>query len=97
MVVAVALGLSVVQLSCGSVLEPRLLGDHLNISPIFIICNLAMWGLIWGVPGMFLSIPILAMMIITFAQFDKTKPVAVLLSKTGDIDMHVDDQMQAKA
>jgi predicted PurR-regulated permease PerM len=88
----VLVGLSVIQLSCGSILEPRLLGDRLNISPIFIICNLAMWGLIWGVPGMFLSIPILAMAIITLAQFEKTRPLAVLLSKTGDINMHVDEK-----
>jgi AI-2 transport protein TqsA len=90
LLLGVALGLSAVQLSFGSVLEPRLLGDRLNLSPIVIICNLAMWGLIWGVPGMFLSIPILAMVVITLAQFERTRPVAVLFSKTGDIEAHVE-------
>ena len=93
---AVLIGLSIIQLACSSILEPRLLGDRLNISPIFIICNLAMWGLIWGVPGMFLSIPILSMAIITLAQFEKTRPLAVLLSKTGDINMHVDEHRKRR-
>lgn len=78
--------LCIVQVFWGSIVEPRLLGDNLNLSPIFIIFSLAAWGMIWGVPGMFLSIPILAMIVITLAQFDATRPVAVLLSKTGDIE-----------
>jgi predicted PurR-regulated permease PerM len=67
----------------GHILDPLLMGKNLNLSPIFIISSLAMWGMIWGVPGMFLSIPILAITAITLAQFPSTRPFAVLLSKTG--------------
>lgn len=70
----------------GHMLDPYLMGRNLNISPIFIISSLAMWGMIWGVPGMFLSIPILAMIMITLSQFEKTRPIAILLSKTGEVD-----------
>jgi len=70
----------------GHGLDPFLMGKNLNLSPIFIISSLAMWGMIWGVPGMFLSIPILAMTAITLAQFPATRPLAILLSKTGMID-----------
>ena len=79
-------GLSVVQGVIGQALDPFLMGKNLNLSPIFIISSLAMWGMIWGVPGMFLSIPILAMTMITLSQFPTTRPFAVLLSKTGVID-----------
>ncbi len=79
-------GLSVIQLLWGSVLDPRMMGDSLNLSPIFIIFSLAAWGMIWGVPGMFLSIPILAMITITLSQFPTTRPIAILLSKTGDVE-----------
>lgn len=82
----VLVGLSIIQLSIGSVLDPRLMGDSLNLSPIFIIFSLAAWGLMWGVPGMFLSIPILAMIMITLAQFPNTRPIAILISKTGELD-----------
>lgn len=71
----------------GHILDPYLMGNNLNLSPIFIISSLAMWGMIWGVPGMFLAIPILAAITITLAQFPKTRPLAVLMSKTGEIDV----------
>jgi predicted PurR-regulated permease PerM len=67
----------------GHILDPYLMGNNLNLSPIFIISNLAMWGMIWGVPGMFLAIPILAITTIVLSQFESTQPVAVLFSKTG--------------
>lgn len=70
----------------GHVLDPYLMGNNLNLSPIFIITNLAMWGMIWGIPGMFLAIPILAIITIVLAQFAKTRPFAILISKTGHID-----------
>lgn len=86
--VVITLGLSVVQLTLGSIIDPRMLGDNLNLSPIAIIFSLAAWQMIWGIPGMFLSIPILAMVVITLSQFPQTQFIAILLSKTGDIENH---------
>lgn len=67
----------------GHIMDPYLMGNNLNLSPIFIISNLAMWGMIWGIPGMFLAIPILAIATIVFSQFESTHAIAVLFSKTG--------------
>ncbi len=78
--------LSVSHAFIGHVLDPYLMGNNLNLSPIFIISSLAMWGMIWGIPGMFLAIPILAMIVITLSQFPRTRPIAILLSKTGIIE-----------
>ncbi|MDE1153396.1 MAG: AI-2E family transporter [Micavibrio sp.] len=78
--------LSVVLMLIGHILDPRLLGDTMNLSPIAIILSLAMWEMIWGVPGMFLAIPILAILVITMSQFEATRPFAILLSKTGVLD-----------
>src|SRR5690606_9264171 len=70
----------------GHVLDPYLMGNNLNLSPIFIISNLAIWAMIWGVPGMFLAIPLLAVVAITLSQFPQTRPLAILLSKTDNLD-----------
>jgi len=67
----------------GHVLDPYLMGNNLNLSPIFIISSLAMWGMVWGIPGMFLAVPILAIVTIILSQFPKTRPMAILMSKTG--------------
>ena len=70
----------------GHILDPYMMGNNLNLSPVFIISSLAMWGMVWGVPGMFLAIPILAMTVITLSQFPATRGIAVALSKTGVLD-----------
>lgn len=81
-------GLSAVQIFFTSFLDPRMMGDSLNLSPIFIISAIAAWGVIWGVPGMFLAVPILSAAVIILSQFDRTRPFAILMSKTGEIEGH---------
>lgn len=83
---AVLACLSVSHAFIGHILDPYLMGRSLNLSPIFIISSLAMWGMIWGVPGMFLSVPILTIIVIVLAQFPQTRPFAILISKTGVIE-----------
>ncbi len=80
-------GLVTVQFVIGNIIEPRYLGRSLNLSPLVILFALGLWGVIWGALGMFLSVPITVMMIILFAHFPTTRPIAVLLSKDGQIEM----------
>lgn len=75
-----------VQVIVGNIIEPKLFGKSLNLSPLVTILSLAVWGKIWGVTGMILSVPITVIMIIIFSQFKKTKSVAIFLSENGDID-----------
>jgi len=75
-----------VQIIVGNLIEPRLFGKSLNVSPLITILSLAIWGKIWGITGMVLSVPITVIMIIVFSQFDKTKFIAILLSENGEID-----------
>ena len=83
--VVTSIGLSMIQLTIGNFLDPKMMGDTLNLSPLVILLSLAMWGLIWGIPGMFLSIPIMVIVMIVLAQFQTTQPIAVILSKRGHI------------
>jgi AI-2 transport protein TqsA len=81
-----ALSLTAIQVVLGSVLEPMLMGKGLNMSPFAIILSLAFWGLIWGIAGMFLSVPILVIVMIVCAHIPSWRWVAVALSKDGSID-----------
>lgn len=69
----------------GSLLEPRLMGNTLNISPLVAILSLAIWGAMWGITGMLLSVPITVAMIIVLAQFPSTRSIAILLSEKGQV------------
>lgn len=81
----VALGVSVIQVLIGNILEPRLMGDTLNISPLVVVMTLILWSMMWGVVGMLLSVPITVAIIIVCAQFPTTRAVAILLSKDGKV------------
>jgi AI-2 transport protein TqsA len=83
--IIVTTGIVSIQFIVGNVIEPRYLSKSLNLSALVILISLALWGAIWGVLGMFLSVPITVMMMIIFAHFDKTRPIAILLSQDGYI------------
>ncbi|NRA11019.1 MAG: AI-2E family transporter [Crocinitomicaceae bacterium] len=81
----VLISLGVIAVLVGSLVEPRLMGNTLNISPLVAILSLAVWGAIWGIVGMLLSVPITVTMIIIFSQFKSTRNIAILLSEKGKV------------
>ena len=72
------------QFSIGNFVQPRMMGDSLNLSALVVLLALAIWGVLWGIPGMFLSAPLTVLMMILFAQSDDTRWIAVLLSSDGN-------------
>ncbi len=74
-----------IQLIVGNFMEPKLMGSSMNISPLVTILSLSIWGAIWGITGMILSVPITVVTIIILSQFEKGRPVAIMLSEKGNI------------
>ena len=85
MPILTAAGMIGIQIIFGNLIEPRLTGRTLNLSTLAILINLVFWGMIWGVAGMFFSVPLLVAVFVITAQFDSTRPIAVLLSADGKI------------
>jgi predicted PurR-regulated permease PerM len=77
-------GLTIVQLVVGSIIFPRMQGRSLNLDPVVILLALSFWGLVWGVPGMFLSTPLTVTLMVIADQFEGTRWVAILLSSDGE-------------
>lgn len=82
-VAAVAIGVGFWQFFIGNVVQPRLMGDSLNLSALVVLLSLAVWGLLWGIAGAFLSAPLTVMAMIALAQFKSTRWIAILLSDDG--------------
>lgn len=80
-----AIGLIGLQILFGNILEPKFTGKTLNLSTLAILINLVFWGMIWGIAGMFFSVPLLVATFIITAQFDSTRWIAILLSADGKI------------
>ena len=71
---------SLIQFAVGSVLEPKIVGESLQLHPITIILSLLFWALVWGTAGMFLAVPITVVVRIVLERIEGTKPVAELLA-----------------
>ena len=67
----------------GNFIQPRMMGDSLNLSALVVMISLAVWGAIWGVVGMFLSAPLTVLLMIMFAQSPSTRWMAIALSADG--------------
>ena len=81
----VLIGVGAIQVAVGNFLEPRLMGNSLNLSPFVVMLSLTLWGSLWGIAGMFLSVPITVMLLIVFAHFEHTRYLAILLSGDGSL------------
>ena len=75
-----------IQLVVGNFVEPKVMGNSLNLSSLVVILALSLWGALWGIVGMVLSVPITVIMLILFSEFPSTKKIAILLSEKGKID-----------
>ena len=73
----------VIQFVNGSIIDPMLMGRALRLSSFGIILSLAFWGAVWGIPGMFLSVPIMVMLLVVCSHVPNLRPFAVLLSREG--------------
>jgi predicted PurR-regulated permease PerM len=82
----VAVPLAMTQIIIGNIIEPRMMGRSLNLSPLVVMVSLVLWSLIWGVPGAFLCVPITVIFMIICTYVPSLRQVAVLLSTDGTLE-----------
>mgnify|MGYP003651894664 CR=1 FL=1 len=68
------------QVLFGGVLEPIFMGQSFSINTITVLVMLMLWGYIWGIAGLILSIPITVMLKIIFDQFKSTQVIVKIMS-----------------
>jgi predicted PurR-regulated permease PerM len=68
----------------GNVIEPKFMGEKMDLSPVFILISLIFWGWIWGIVGMFLAVPIGSLLKILCSNIDALKPIAVIISSKAE-------------
>lgn len=79
-ILIVAAGTILTQNIIGNIIDPRLQGNQLNLSPFVILVALSVFGYVWGIVGMFLAVPLLSVLQIVFANMEETKSIAILMS-----------------
>lgn len=74
-------GLVVIQQLLGNVLDPRMAGRRLEISPIVVLVSIVFWGWVWGLVGTVIGVLLTATLVIVFEHIPALRPVASLLSR----------------
>jgi AI-2 transport protein TqsA len=79
----VFLGLNVVQFVVGSYIEPRVAGRAVSVSPFMVLFAVFFWGMLWGIAGAFIGVPILIALVGLCARSSSTRGIAIALSADG--------------
>lgn len=67
----------------GNLIEPKLLGRSLRLSPLLVLISLIFWGWMWGIMGAVLAVPITSIIKIICQNVEPLRPLAVLMSDTA--------------
>jgi predicted PurR-regulated permease PerM len=83
LILGIVITYGIVQFIQGWILEPLILGPQVKINPLFTIIALILGDWIWGIPGILLAIPIMAMLKIVCDHIEPLKPYGFLI---GDLE-----------
>lgn len=73
---AIMLGVNMV---IGNVLEPKIQGDNLGLSPFVVVVSLLVWGWLWGFAGLVLAVPMTVMVKIVCENVPVLEPASIIL------------------
>jgi predicted PurR-regulated permease PerM len=83
-IIVVAIILSVNLILC-NIFDPKIVGDHVGISPLMILISLSLWGYIWGFAGMLLAVPMTVIIKIICENIPIMEPVSILLGSRKSV------------
>ena len=66
----------------GNVIEPIIMGNRLRLNTLTVIFGLVFWGYIWGIWGMFLSVPLLVLFKIIMEQIPELSMISRLMGSS---------------
>lgn len=82
-VVGVVVLFIIIQFTENNILTPNITGGSVQINPFVTIISIIVGGMIWGIPGMFVVVPLVGMLKIVLANYRPTKPLAFLIGVRG--------------
>jgi len=81
-----AVGFLVINMVFGNVIEPRLMGYGVGISPLIVFTGLVLWGWIFGPVGMLLSVPLSMTLKMALESDERTRWIAILIGSERDAE-----------
>jgi predicted PurR-regulated permease PerM len=84
-VILVVIVVLAVNMILGNILDPKIVGEHVGISPLMVMVSLAIWGYIWGFAGMVISVPMMVIIKIVCENIPILEPVSILMGTRKSI------------
>ena len=95
--VGLIVGFVAINVGLGSVLEPRLMGRRLGLSPLVVFLSLVFWGWVWGPIGMLISVPVTVVAKLFLEQVPEARWLAVLLGPGAEAESKVEEASRSVA
>jgi predicted PurR-regulated permease PerM len=95
-VILVVVVVLVVNLILCNIFDPKIVGDHVGISPLIVLASLVIWGWIWGFAGMILAVPMTVIIKIVCENIPIMEPVSILIGsrKSVNAKRNISDSLQ---
>jgi len=74
-----------VNMILGNMLDPKIIGDNVGISPLMILVSLAIWAWIWGFAGMIIAVPMTVIIKIVCENISILEPVSILIGSRKSV------------
>jgi len=81
---ATAIGFAAINVTFGNIIEPRLMGYGVGISPLVVFVGLLFWGWVFGPVGMLLSVPLTMILKLILESDENTRWIAILIGSERD-------------
>jgi predicted PurR-regulated permease PerM len=70
---------AIIQFTENNILTPNITGGSVQINPFFTILSIVLGGMVWGIPGMLVSVPLMGAIKIIFENIEPLHPYAYLI------------------
>jgi len=69
----------------GNIIDPKIIGDNVGLSPLMVIISLSIWGWVWGFAGMVLAVPMTVIIKIVCENIPIMEPVSILIGSRKSV------------
>jgi predicted PurR-regulated permease PerM len=91
-----AIGFLAINMVFGNLVEPRLMGYGVGISPMIVFIGLVLWGWIFGPVGMLLSVPLTMTVKMALESDERTRWIAILIGSERDAEYALLQRVRAE-